>query len=119
MDWWQIVIILLGIGLLSVIIGVFAGIPLSNMFMRRREQVSIGKYQISSKYKPITGQLDEVLKRYSELKTAVPGSKETAGRESNEVETTIEPVEPVAPDRLSLELEKNLELSTDPRLDKL
>jgi hypothetical protein len=118
-DWWQIVIILVGIGLISVIIGVFAGIPLSNILFRRREQVSIGKYQLPSKYKPITGQLDEVVKRYSELKTAVPDSEEIAERVSNEVETTDGQAETIAPDRLLLELEKNLELSMKPGLDKL
>ena len=121
MDWWQIVLILVGIGLISVIIGFFVGIPLSNIFLRRREQISIGKYQISSKHEPITGQLDEVLKGYgmTEHKTTVPGSEEIAERESNEIETTVAHVEPIAPDRLLLELGKNLELSIDPRLDKL
>jgi len=123
-DWWQIIIILSGIGLISVIIGMFAGIPLSNIIMRRREQASIGKYQISSKSKPqynTTDQFDELLKKHGvfELNTAVHGNEETAERGNDEAETTVGQVDPVAIDRILLELEKNLKLSIEPRLDKL
>jgi hypothetical protein len=124
LDWWQTVIILSGIGLISVIIGLFAGIPLSNIILRHREQVSVGKYRISSKFKPqypTTDQFDELLKKYGvfELKTAEQGSEETAERESDVAETTVGQVEPVAIDGILFELEKNLELSMEPRFDKL
>ena len=124
MDWWQTVMILSGIGVISVIIGMFAGIPLSNIILRRREQASIGKYQISSKFKPqytTTGQLDDLLKKYGvlELKTAEQGSEWTAERGNDEAETIVEQIEPIAIDRILLELEINHELSIEPRLDKL
>jgi hypothetical protein len=124
LDWWQTVIILSGIGLISVIIGLFAGIPLSNIILRRREQVSIGKYRISSKFKPqhsTTDQFDELLKKYEvfELKTKEQGSEETTERENDEAETIVGQVEPIAIDRILLELEENHELSIESRLDKL
>jgi len=123
-DWWQTVMILSGIGVISVIIGMFAGIPLSNIILRRREQVSISKYRMSSKFKPqytTTDQLDDLLKKYGvlELKTAEQGSEETAERGNDEAETIVEQIEPVAIDRILLELEKNHELSIEPRLDNL
>ena len=116
--------ILSGIGVISVIIGIFAGIPLSNIFLRRREQVSIDKYRISSKFKPqhtTTDQFDELLKKYEmfELKTKEQGSEETAERGNDEVETIVGQVEPIAIDRILLELDKNHELSIESRLDKL
>ena len=124
MDWWQTLIILSGIGLISVIIGMFAGIPLSNMIIRRREQVSIGKYRISSKFKPqytTTDQFDELLKKYgvSEPKTAEHGNEETTETGTDEAETTVVKVEPVTIDRILLELENNLKLSIEPRLGEL
>ncbi len=132
MDWWLTVIILSGIGLISVIIGLFAGIPLSNIILRRREQVSIGKNQESPEFKPqytTTDQLDELLKKYGvfELKTADLGRIETAEKESDEAEipvaqseeaeTPVEQVEPLDTERILFELEKNLALSSEPRPD--
>jgi hypothetical protein len=123
-DWWQTVMILSGIGLISVIIGMFAGIPLSKIFLRYREQVSIGKYRMSSKYEPqhtTIDQFDELLKKYDvfESKTTEQGSEATAERGNNEAETTVRQIEPIPIDRILLELEKNLELSIEPRFDKL
>ena len=124
MDWWQTILILSGIGLISVIIGMFAGIPLSNIIMRRREQVFIGKYRISSEFKSqytTTDQFDELLKKYgvSEPKTAEQGNEETAERGNDEAEATVGQVELVTIDRILLELENNLKLSIEPRLDEL
>jgi len=123
-DWWQTVMILSGIGVISVIIGMFAGIPLSKLVLRHRNQTSIGGYRISSKFKPqytTTDQLDDLLKKYGvfELKTAEQGSEETAERGNDEAETIVEQIEPIAIDRILLELEKNHELSIESRLDKL
>jgi len=148
-EWWQTVMILLGIGLVSIVIGMFAGIPLSNIILRRREQVSIGKYQTSAEFEPqytTTEQFEELLKKYGvvEVKTAEQSSEESAESENDEAETaagqaktaeqgnaeaaeiesdkaeaTAGPVEPIAIEQILLELEKNLELSIEPRLAKL
>ena len=87
-------------------------------------QVSIDKYRISSKFKPqhtTTDQFDELLKKYEmfELKTKEQGSEETAERGNDEAETIVGQVEPIAIDRILLELDKNHALSMEPRLDKL
>jgi hypothetical protein len=125
LDWWPIVLNLSLIGVISVLAGIIVGIPLSNKILRRREQVATGKYRISSKFKPqhtTTDQLlDELLKKYGvfELKTAEQGSEETAEKGIDEAESNVRQVEPIASDRILFELEKNLELSIEPRLDKL
>lgn len=102
----------------------FVGIPLSKIILRHREQVAIGKYRISSKFKPqysTTDQLDDLLKKHGALepKTAEQSSEETAERESDEAEAIVGQVEHQAIDQILFELEKNLELSIEPRLDKL
>jgi len=123
-DWWQVIIILAGIGLVSIIMGMVAGIPLSKIILRRREQVSIDESRASSKlksqYTP-TDHFDELLKKYglSEPKIAEQGDEETVEIRNDEAETTVEQVEPVAIDRILLELENNLKISIEPRIDKL
>jgi hypothetical protein len=123
-DWWQTIVILSGIGLISVIIGMFAGIPLSNIILRRKEQLSIGKYRVSSGFKPqytTTDQFDELLKKYgvAEPGTAEQGNEEAAERGNDGAETAVGQVEPVTIDLILLELEKNLKISIKPRLDEL
>jgi len=46
MEWWQIVLVLLLVGVLSVICGMTVGIPLSKRVLRWRNQTSVGKYRI-------------------------------------------------------------------------
>ncbi len=124
MDWWQTIIILSVIGLISVMIGMTAGIPLSNIIVRRREKVSTDKNQISSQFASQytkTDEFDELLKKYGlfEPKTTEQGNEKTSEIENDEAETTVGQVDPIAIDRILLELEKNLKLSIEPRLDKL
>jgi hypothetical protein len=108
-DWWQELIILIGIGLISVVIGLLFGIPLSNIILRRRKQVSTGNSRIRSTFEPkysTTDQLDELLEKYGmfELKTSEQGKKEAGERGGDEAEATAGQVEPVAIDRILLEL---------------
>jgi len=116
--------ILAGIGLVSIVIGMVVGIPLSNIIRRRREQASIDNSQASSKlrsqYTP-TDHFDELLKKYglSEPKIAEQSDEETVEIRNDEAEITVEQVEPVTIDRILLELENNLKISIEPRIDKL
>ena len=124
MDWWQVAIILLLLGLISVITGMIAGIPLSNLILQRREQVSLGKNWTSPKSESqsiSTNQFDELLKKYgvSEPKNDKQGSEETFQRENDESATVVGQAEPIVIDRLLAELEKNHGLSIESRPDKL
>ena len=124
MDWWLTIIILAGIGLISVMIGMIAGIPLSKIILRRREQTSFDNSRTSSKFKSqytTTDQFDEILKKYGlfEPKTAEQVDAEVAEIRNDEAEVTVEQVEPVALGRILHELENNLKLSIEPRINKL
>lgn len=124
MDWWQTLIILLFIGLVSIGVGMLAGIPLSNVFLRRREQISTGKYRTSPKFEPqynSTDQFDKSINKHGvlELKTEEQDSEETVERENDEVEVVVGQVEPVVIERLLLELEKNHELAIKSKPDQL
>jgi hypothetical protein len=108
-----------GIGLISIIIGILAGIPLSNLVLRHLNQTSTGKYRISPKFelpKYINDQFDNLLKKYgvSELKADEQDGEKIVEGENNEVEVVVEQVEPTVIDLILLELEKNRELSIKP-----
>jgi len=124
MDWWQTIIILSGIGLISIIIGIIAGIPLSNIILRRKKQASIVNKRVSFKFEPqytTTDQLNELLKKYNlfEPKKTEPGNEEIVEKGNDVAETTIGQVEPIAIERLLIELERNLDLAIDPKINKL
>jgi len=125
MDWWQIALGLSLIGLFSVICGMIAGIPLSKLALRHRNQTSIDEHRISSGFEPLyqytIEQLDDLLKKYtaSEPKTEENDIEVTYKRENGETEVGAEQVEPNVIDRLLLELGKNYELSIEPTSDEL
>jgi len=124
MDLWQTTIILSGIGLTSIIAGIIAGIPLSNVILRRNKQASIANKRVSFEFKPkhtTKDQLDELLKKYGlfESNKTGSGNEETAEKRNNAAETTIGQLEPITIEQLLVELEKNLDLAIDPKITKL
>lgn len=125
MDWWQIALGLSLIGLFSVICGMIAGIPLSKLVLRHRNQTSIDEHRTSSGFESLyqytIDQLDDLLKKYtaSGPKTEENGIEVTYKRENGETEVGAEQVEPNVIDRLLLELGKNRELSIEPTSDEL
>ena len=125
MDWWQIALGLSLIGLFSVICGMIAGIPLSRLVLRHRNQTSIDEHRMSSGFEPLyqytIDQLDDLLKKYtaSDPKTEENGIEVTYKRENGETEVGAEQVEPNVIDRLLLELGGNRKLSIEPTSDEL
>lgn len=124
MDWWQTTIILSGIGLISIIVGIIAGVPLSNVIIRRKKQASIANKSVSFEFEhqyTTKDQLDELLRKYGlfELNKTEMCNEETAEKRNNAAETTIGQVEPIAIEQLLVELVRNLDLAIDPQITKL
>jgi len=124
-DWWQIALFLLLIGVLSVVCGMFVGIPLSKRILRRRNQTYAGKYRLSPKPEPqytytTTDQFNDLLKKYmaSRPKAEEKDREVTFKRENGETEVGVEQVDSNVIDQLLVELEKNHELSTASRSEK-
>jgi len=123
----QAIIILVLSGVISVIIGMIAGIPLSSIILKRREQVSLGKdwtFPESESQDISTDQFDKLLEKYGvpKIKNDKQDSEETLERtlerENDESVTIVEQADPMVIDQLLAELEKNHALSAEPRPDK-
>ena len=126
MDWWQIVLILSLVSVVSIIAGVIAGIPLSKLILRNRNQTSSGRHRISpkfeSQYKDTTDQFDKLLNKYSLSKIKTEGhdnSGEIAKREKGKTDVVAEQVEPTVIDCILLELKENCKLSIESSSEKL
>ena len=124
MDWWQTTILLSGIGLISIIVGIITGIPLSNVIIRRKKQTSIANKRSSFEFQPnhtTKDQLDELLKKYGlfEPNKTGSGDAETADTIKSKAETKIGKVQPTAIERLLIELERNLDLAIDSKITQL
>jgi len=124
MDWWQPTIILSGIGLISIVVGIIAGVPLSNIIIRRKNQASIANKSVSFEFEhqhTTKDQLDELLRKYGlfELNKTETCNEETAEERNHAAETTTGQVEPIAIEQLLVELARNLDLAIDPQITKL
>ena len=102
MDWSQVIIILVLSGVISVIIGMIAGIPLSRIILKRREQVSLSKNWTlpeSESQDISTDQFDKLLEKYGvpKIKNDKQDSEETLERtlerENDESVTVAEQTE--------------------------
>lgn len=126
MDWWQLTLVLFLIAATSVIIGLFIGILLSDLMRRRRKQPFVEKYQL---FPGVTVELESATPgspdefpeepEATELQVEEQVREGTIGGENKETEIIVEQAQPAVLDMLLAELEKNHELSIEPRPDKL
>jgi hypothetical protein len=108
-DWWQIVIVLALLAVISVVTGMVAGIPLSRIIQRRRQQVSLSRKwaflesgpedtvaaQESEPKDTIADQFDKLFEKYSLSKARddKQSGEETLEREKDEPVAFVEQAE--------------------------
>jgi hypothetical protein len=95
--WWQIVLILLLIGLISIMVGILAGIPISKFVLRRKNQFSFGSYRLHPKFESRLGysapeHLNELPEKQegTELQTMEPDREAAIGSEEEESRAGVE-----------------------------